>query len=377
MSEVTTVGAPKFSKSEVHLKLGSIPTFELLGEVVTWDTGKDKHHLSTVISSLKESGLPENATRELEPRAAFNRAVRQMKRDEAIELVDEEGDILTFQLTAKSLVKDPSHTVEPEMIYSKQGYISLNKDTGKIHCKIPEIQIIAQKLLDEATVTKTGSDISSLTRKLFDTASIDLFPMRDRGAVYFVFSPHKDYITQVDTFLRKLGGRINRLPVPTGDHPTVADIVSKQLQSVVDEHMEAIDNLNVQSAKVSLEAIAARINESRVKVEAYSSCLLTHKEFLDQRLEDANEYLKSRVESLTNERKELPPDQLGVDKWNYKLGTDSAKLNACITTTPKSLKQLTEEAGLTKERGGHLRELVNKGLVVKSPDGYAVRKETV
>lgn len=372
MSETTVLDqSVKNTKSKV---LANVQGYKLLGEVVTWDTGAGPHALSDVCKALEDAGLPKGSSKELEPRYAFNRAIKKMESDKAIELVDDTNDTLTFQLTSKELVKNTS--VEPEMVYSKKGYLHLNKDTGKISCKIPEIQDLAQKLLDLAATTKTGSDVSALARRLFTTANIDLFPLRDRGGVYFVFSNHKDFVDKVHKFLKALGGHVNRLPVPEGEHPTVTDIVARKLKEVVDEHLEAVNTLTIHTADVSLKAIASRIQESRTKVEAYASHLSTKKEELEEALQEAQDLLTKKIEELGEQKKNTPPEELGIDKWGYKADSDAAKLNACITDVPKTSKVLAQEAGLAKERQSHLRELVTKGFVEKTVAGYFLKENT-
>ena len=73
------------------------------------------------------------------------------------------------------------------------------------------------------------------------------------------------------------------------------------------------------------------------------------------------------------ERKTRPSPGDGTDKFGSRLGSDRAKLNACLSKKPKSLKKLVEEAGLASLFfRKHLKGLVEKGLVKQMDDGFAL-----
>lgn len=60
------------------------------------------------------------------------------------------------------------------------------------------------------------------------------------------------------------------------------------------------------------------------------------------------------------------------DKWGYKEGTGSAAVNAVLMNSkvPLTMKQITEMAGIPKDRVNHVRELMEKKLVEKVGDTY-------
>jgi hypothetical protein len=60
-------------------------------------------------------------------------------------------------------------------------------------------------------------------------------------------------------------------------------------------------------------------------------------------------------------------DLLGSDP-----ATNTTKINACLVITPKKMKPLMMEAGLTETLYTHLNELAASGKVVKTEEGYSL-----
>lgn len=58
------------------------------------------------------------------------------------------------------------------------------------------------------------------------------------------------------------------------------------------------------------------------------------------------------------------------DQFGSRLGTNTAKFNAALTGTAKSMKVLMDEAGLKDTFYNHANALVKKGFVVSTDDGY-------
>lgn len=63
--------------------------------------------------------------------------------------------------------------------------------------------------------------------------------------------------------------------------------------------------------------------------------------------------------------------QQGTDKYGSRLGSNRAKVNACLSKKPKTPDQLAEEAGLPNAYfRKHLKSLVERKMVVVTDDGY-------
>lgn len=64
----------------------------------------------------------------------------------------------------------------------------------------------------------------------------------------------------------------------------------------------------------------------------------------------------------------------GTDKFGSRIGSDNAKINTVLSRKIKPMSQLVEEAGLKRGLYIHLGQLVQKKLVKKTPEGYALNK---
>ena len=71
----------------------------------------------------------------------------------------------------------------------------------------------------------------------------------------------------------------------------------------------------------------------------------------------------------TNPRKEKE----GFDNFGSRAGSKLALVNAQLSLEPQSMKQLIDKAGVEQTCYNHLNHLVELGLVVKTPQGYALR----
>jgi len=60
----------------------------------------------------------------------------------------------------------------------------------------------------------------------------------------------------------------------------------------------------------------------------------------------------------------------GTDKFGSRLGSNKAKINAVLSTEPKMMKTLVQEAGLSGGYYGHLNRLIEKEFVEKTDKGF-------
>lgn len=58
------------------------------------------------------------------------------------------------------------------------------------------------------------------------------------------------------------------------------------------------------------------------------------------------------------------------DAFGSLLGTNRAKINACLTKTPKTMAELLKETGLKVTYYQHLKQLAAAKLVKKTDKGY-------
>jgi len=63
-----------------------------------------------------------------------------------------------------------------------------------------------------------------------------------------------------------------------------------------------------------------------------------------------------------------------TDRFGSRLGSNQAKINAVLSTEPKTMKRLMEEAGLSSTYYSHLKSLIEKGLIEKGDKGFKTKE---
>lgn len=289
----------KTQKREEFVRQNS--AMRLLGEIITWNPGKTGFSHTDVVTALKDTGLNHEVAREMLPRHAFTRAAKKLSENRVIDVVNQDHEDIKFQFTKRFIE-------ENEWKYAKECYLTLNKKTGKISCSVTELETAAQDALDKAMEERTAADITKIITKLFD-AEADLFPIRDQGGVYFVPQQYESFVVKVENFVTRLGGRVNRFPVPAdtqqGDK-SVQDAIINGLGMVIKDHEEAVAGFGVDTRHDTLERAAEKIKATRVKIEAYAHYLNERRQEMLDAVEVANNKLKVRIQELTMERSKAP-----------------------------------------------------------------------
>jgi hypothetical protein len=269
------------------------PGTRLLGEVISWNCPPEKVRYRAVIEALRESDLDETVARELAPRHAFSRACRKLARERIIRQVSEDEATITFQFTSEKREGD-------RFQYELETLLHLDKNTGKVTCPLPGLATLAQEHLDDCIASRTGSDITRLVQRLFERKA-DLFPIRDRGGVYFVPQEHAGFVDDVQRFLGKVNGRLARFPVPAGTphgDRSVKDSVACGIAALIEDHRLAIEGFGTDTRRSTLERAAERIRLTKHKVEAYAEYLVEERARLESALELAADELRRKVAML-------------------------------------------------------------------------------
>lgn len=288
---------------------------ELLGEIITWKC-VDTHHKDAVVAALRDAGLDEKLVKGRHPRHAFSRACKQLEEERVIDEVRDDPDELVFQFTKRYLHDTTDADAgNKEMSYRKETVVRLNKTTGVVKCKVEEVRQLAQKELDRCLVERTAGDVTQIVQQLFSRHA-DLIPLRDQGAVYFVPKMYSSFTLQVDAFLRKLGGKINRFPVPAGVaycDVSVQEAVADHLGKLLDEHNKAVDTFTENTRTSAIRRAAESINETRVKVEAYALYLADKKAELEAAVDAANARLAEAVDRVVAAREASDTDEVAEE----------------------------------------------------------------
>lgn len=273
---------------------------KLLGSIVTWGMNGSQHKHADVVKALKNSDLPEGVAREILPRHAFTRASKKLSDERVIDVLKQDDDKITFQFTRKVLTHD-------EWEYTKETYLILDKVSGKVTCPVSSLEQRAQELLDTAMEMRTSSDITKIIQKLFDLHA-DLFPIRDKGGAYFIPEEHKAFGDKVRGFVEGLGGEMSYFPVPAGvgGEASVARTVKEGIADIIKQHKESVEAFNIHTRHGTLEEMSEKIQSTRLKVEAYAHYLSEQRDELLEGLKEADQELKEKINSLTQERAEAP-----------------------------------------------------------------------
>jgi hypothetical protein len=287
---MTTVSVPRIAYPEIASGT------RLLGEVISWTCPAVSVRHRAVIEALRDADLDMSVARELAPRHAFTRACKKLAKERIIRQVAEDEESITFQFTSESRKDD-------RFEYTLETLLTLNKESGRVRCELEGLATLAQELLDEAIAARTGGDLTRMIQKLFERRA-DLFPIRDRGGVYFCPAEHVSFIDRVQCFLGKVNGRLARFPVPAGTHEgdrSVKEAVTSGLASLIAEHRQAIGSFGEDTRSHTLERAAERIRTTAFKVRAYSEYLADERGKLERDLAEAEAQLRLKIESLAGE----------------------------------------------------------------------------
>lgn len=80
---------------------------------------------------------------------------------------------------------------------------------------------------------------------------------------------------------------------------------------------------------------------------------------------------KKRKKKKKKKQKKADKEK-GVDRFGTQLGTNRAKINAALSKTPLTLKQLVKKAGVSYAPSEHLARLVARRLIRKTEDGFVL-----
>jgi hypothetical protein len=237
---------------------------------------------TALLDAIRAAELDESAARAMQPRHAFARACKKVSDSRIIRQVAEDENNRTFQFTAESRSGDSFQ-------YTLETLLRLDKQSGVVRCDLPGLAILAQEHLDRAMENRNGADITRVIRKLFDRQA-DLFPIREKGAVYFVAERFAEFVDRVQKFVSAVGGRLARFPVPVGTPQgdrSVKEAVAEGLGEIIAEHRAAMNSFGDDTRESTIRRAAERVRATRFKLEAYADLLLEERGRLERELAEA------------------------------------------------------------------------------------------
>lgn len=361
----STASSPATTNRENLIEdLSQLP---LIGEVFSWSLLENrglKNSYIDVTNSLQQNGLDSSIAKEFTPPKAFTRACMKLKEQRVIDVIRNDSDEILFQFSKRSSTEDTDEG-GTEYEYRKEAKILLNKSSGQLSCKDPSLKEHAQKLLDQCMEERTTGDITNILDKLFKVNS-DLIPIGN--GVFFIPSMYISFNEKVEGFMKDLGRKVVRLPVPKGTavgDKSVQEVVFTHMKKLIDDMKGAVNCFTPKTRESTQDAMVERINSTRTKAEAYVTLLGDYQEEILQAVEEVNTTLTQRIDELDEERKNNPDLSSNISHMAEKIMT-------VASGTPKSPKQFKIELGweISQSINSALVKLIEQGKLTKSNGGY-------
>ena len=265
-------------------KLRDMRYSNVIGEIITWDIHSSEVPVSKIREALDNAGIGAKALKDLRMRSVFTRAMNKLKNGRLIDEVSRDGDVIKFQLTRKEKRNDC-------IDHYYDCLVILNVDTGAVSCpENKELEQQARDMLDAVAGVRSGSDLSRLVQKLFESRA-DLFSINPRkGVAYFVPVTHREFADRVQKFFRECGGILERFPVPDDGegNSSVATAIDFGLAEMGKELEQSIREWDETTRESTKKRAEKRIEELRFKHQCYA-------EYLGSKQTDA----KTQLDDLT------------------------------------------------------------------------------
>jgi len=271
---------------------GKMPQ-KMLGEIITWKIQGVAISHEDLLSGLMASDLDCDVAKELAPRNAFARACSKLDSERIIRKIAEDHEKISFQFTREALE-------EGKFNYHFESLLFLNKYSGGITSENLELEQLAKEEFGRCMEERTATDVTKIVQRLFERHA-DLFSIRDQGGAYFVPEIHQDFVVKVESFVRNIGGSLQRFPIPAGSpqgNRAVQEAVAHGLQAIIDEHLQAVQKFGEDTRPDTLRRAEEKVRATKLKLEGYSFYLDKKREDLEASLQQASELLQSRMSFL-------------------------------------------------------------------------------
>jgi len=266
---------------------------KMLGEIITWKIPRVAISHADLITGLMASDLDCDVAKEIAPRNAFARACSKLDNERIIRKVAEDHATISFQFTREALE-------DGKFNYHFESLLFLDKHSGNITSENLELEQLAKVEFGRCMESRTANDVTKIVQRLFERHA-DLFLIRDQGGVYFAPEVHQDFVVKVESFVRNIGGSLQRFPIPAGSPQgdlAVQEAVANGLQGIIDEHMEAVAKFGEDTRPDTLRRAEEKVRATKLKIEGYSFYLDKKREDLEASLQQASELLRSRMSFL-------------------------------------------------------------------------------
>ena len=271
---------------------GKLPQ-KMLGEIITWKIPRVAISHADLITGLMASDLDCDVAKEIAPRNAFARACSKLDNERIIRKVAEDHATISFQFTREALE-------DGKFNYHFESLLFLDKHSGNITSENLELEQLAKVEFGRCMELRTANDVTKIVQRLFERHA-DLFLIRDQGGVYFAPEVHQDFVVKVESFVRNIGGSLQRFPIPAGSPQgdlAVQEAVANGLQAIIDEHLQAVQKFGEDTRPDTLRRAEEKVRSTKLKIEGYSFSLDKKCKDLEASLQQASELLRSRMSFL-------------------------------------------------------------------------------
>jgi hypothetical protein len=234
-----------------------------IGKIVSWSAPKEPISVTTLRVALINAGFDPDYAKDMAPRNAFSRSIKELNKERIIRKVDEDENEVKFQFTREALVNT-------EFEYTKECELFLNKSSGTVRGSSNELAHHAQSLVFHNMSIRISSDITRLIQKIFENAGGDLAPIRPQGGVYFVPAAQDGLVVSVKQLLRDVGGELIVYSLEDDDDTkqSVESQLTAYLMARIEDFNQSIDALTAESRDSVIGRRVADCEKIRGKLES-------------------------------------------------------------------------------------------------------------
>lgn len=286
--------------------LASVADLPLLGEVFSC-VPKGPHSYASVMKSLDDAGLDPDEVTSIDARRAFLRAKKTLEDKRIIRKLEETESFLKFQLTKED------HDRTGLFQYTYECVLTLDKRSGSVTGDDADLVQKADRAILEAMGTRTTGDISAIVRRIIAKNVGRLFTVPGPGGYYFVPDANREIPAKLEKFIRSLGGRVGRLPIPAGQgtgERTVADSVMASFEQLVSEYEQAIADLPEDATSRMFSNQTKKIEQARFKLDSFAGFLGDRREDIHKEFDRIGGLLADRIVGKVVARENAPEETL-------------------------------------------------------------------
>jgi hypothetical protein len=225
-------------------------------------------HIAKVRSAAQSAGLDAESIRDIRPRNAFIRAMRDLQKAGIIEegtdgvLRDkfcDDDESVVFQFSRK-------YVESQGVTYQKEAVIRFIKNPGLIECSNPEYKALAEDLYVKAHGVYSVTDLNAYVARVIKS-ECHRVPLKD--GVYFISHQHGGLLEKLKKFYAELNFTLHVFSVGHGGtHPkdifkAVLRDLQNQMQSTTDEigTLKAGNDLTPKIAKNRLKELRKQLDQ--------------------------------------------------------------------------------------------------------------------